>query len=449
MKKTVLILGALIFLTGCSKTVYVPPADASMPRSQMLHIRNSNGPGLIKSIGGIKTFSFWTEEIENIYLVEGLYPITVWTVERHTRNVYRHLGERFAGKVVIQGGWDEVSREVRFNKPGYINVSSSDIGRSIEKNDAESMIVGCTPLNSDNLQNTDADVNKIKDQERLANIALGVEKSRYRETQRAAAIRLTDQDLILKVLKEADTDFVRSGAINNLKDQGLLISLVLKSKSVDIRVSAIETLSNQSEDKGYSTLLVYFGQKEADRLDTVEHLRNQGLLRRIAIEYRHKYYGDMVREFVIKRLCEISSQENQAIICKIALEDDSASVRKYAVGKIHQNDDIQYKIASEDNSASVRKKALSKIHLRDEEDQAALEKIYFAETIGDVRASIAKIVGFDFSFNQSGRRKKKLSSLERRQLDFLKKIATEDEDFEVRRIAGKALPDAVASPVSD
>ena len=134
---TLSMFGVLYLLTGCSSSTYVPPAKSSMSPSQLLHIRNHNGPDLIESIGGAKTFSVWSDAVKDIYLVEGRYAITMWVGEEISK--WRNYGERVGyNKVVVSPGWDA---QVEYSsKRGHICVSSSDIGRSISSTQARRMV---------------------------------------------------------------------------------------------------------------------------------------------------------------------------------------------------------------------------------------------------------------------------------------------------------------------
>ena len=218
-------------------------------------------------------------------------------------------------------------------------------------------------------------INKTKDQEVLKIIA----KTNPNSKVRIAAInRITDQDYLKKIVETIGYDYVKYTAVNRITDQDYLKKIVLTRHSEDdreLRDGALERITDQKilleiikeggvfynrrravkkiTDQDYLKKIVENVDNDSLRDDAVRKITDQDYLKKIVLTKKN---SSNFREAALNNL------EDQKTLIYVALNDSSRSVRLETVRKKKiRNQKTLAHIARHDSSSRVRFEAALQI----------------------------------------------------------------------------------------
>ena len=208
------------------------------------------------------------------------------------------------------------------------------------------------------------------------------------DVHRAAIETLTDQVAIAEVLKteivkarEHEERWVLGGALKKLTDQNLLADVAKNAAASPIRTAAIEKVTNQDvladiaetdkDSKVRATALA-----KVDESHPVKQKVKQEMQQKIDADFLKTYEGD-------RSTCEtvFARVTNQDLLADIAKNAVRASIRTAAVEMV-ADQNVLAKIAKTDKDSKVRETAIRKLT-----DQNLLADIAKTDSDSDVRCA--------------------------------------------------------------
>ena len=223
---------------------------------------------------------------------------------------------------------------------------------------------GCASLDSSDWQLRKKAVEKLDDQQMLAEVAMNDQVS---EVRLAAVERLTDQVQLAKVVSfPSPNTNLRLAAIEKLTDQTVLADIAAKDMDVDVCGAAAKRLTDQS---GLAEVAVEGIHAEV-RHTVVEKLSDEAVLATVASEDDN---SDVCRA-ALRKLTD------ETVIASVALKNKNSEICVEAVERL-TDQVILAKVGTEGIHADVRKAAVEKLT-----GLEVLEEIAMAETNGEVCA---------------------------------------------------------------
>jgi hypothetical protein len=207
-------------------------------------------------------------------------------------------------------------------------------------------------------------VDNLRDQGVLAEVALeiGVHAEGEVNIGEDAISKLEDQTLLAKIANKGENALIRTAAVNKLQDQAVLAEIVLGSQDESVRFNALHNLHNQAM---LEKIALEKSEYPDIRASAIGKLQDQALLAKIAMDKRE--YPDI-------RTRAIDKLQDQALLAKIALErNEDLAIRQRAMQDL-QDQALLAEIASQNCGELVRSMAVDKL-----KDQALLAKIALGE----------------------------------------------------------------------
>jgi hypothetical protein len=178
---------------------------------------------------------------------------------------------------------------------------------------------GCASLTSTNYASRMRAVNKITDQNILFKVVVD-DSNPY--VKLAALNRISDQDLLYKVVIKVGDKDVKWAAFNKITDQDLINKLAIESSDAEISLSAIKKVTDQ--DVRYKIAL----QHPPNKILSV-------LLEKLEPENISRLMKESVGQVLKLRIVELLMDQKQ--LANIAIDNDDWTVRKAAFGKLDKS----------------------------------------------------------------------------------------------------------------
>lgn len=190
-------------------------------------------------------------------------------------------------------------------------------------------------------------IKRIRKEKNQAVLAYVATHAHTQWARSEAASMLTDQSLLLDVIKSDVSYGVRGEAIKKLTSQSVLYDIAKNDSSPTIQQYAVRCLTDTSFLKD----IITYSENPFVRIEVLERLNDQSVFADIA-----RYDDDDdVRARAVSKLANLS------VLTEIAQNDPAASVRRIAVGKLDSPDTL-VDVARNDRRPLVRCIALGKIY---------------------------------------------------------------------------------------